>query len=202
MSKVKQVRVEQGDSLRTIASRELGSPVRWTELVAINDLRLPFIIDSHKAEDRLPKTLIWGDKIYVPWDTNGYRTPTPISNFGEDVSLDHGNLRATSAGDLSVVSGRDNIVQALKNRIRTLRNELVYHPQYGCHITLALGLESTPFINLMASAWVNEALREEPRIQFIQSVTAKSSGDVLDVTAKVLAVGDNTPVDFNLVLNP
>lgn len=201
MSQVKQVRVEQGDTLRTIASRELGTPVRWTELVTLNNLRLPFIVDSYKAPDRQPHTLIWGDYIYIPWETNAQRTPTPISNLGSDVALSGGDF-FSDGGDLAVFSGGDNIVQALSNRIKTPQKELVYHPQYGCNVLLALGLEATPFINLMGSAWVQEALKEEPRIQTIQSVKATTQGDTMSVAASVTLMGDNTPIDFNLVLNP
>ena len=44
--------------------------------------------------------------------------------------------------------------------------------------------------------------REEPRVAVIDAVTASSSGDALVVSARVTLVGDNTPVDLNLVLNP
>lgn len=202
MSQLKQIKVNQGDDLRSIAYRELGTPVRWTELVTLNDLRLPFVVESYNEADRLPHTLIWGDSILIPWETNAQRVPTPISNFGSDIALTKGELSATASGDLALVIGKDNIVQALSNRIKTLRSELVYYPRYGCHVSLALGLKATPFIELMGSAWVHESLQEEPRIAAIQSVESTVMGDALKVTAKVTAVGDNSPIDFNLVLNP
>lgn len=201
MSRVKQARVEQGDSLRTIAARELGNPLRWTELIALNDLTLPFIVASARSDDRLPNTLIWGDVILVPWGSNARAAPTPVSNLGADINLSDGLLHAPT-GDLSVVSGRDNIIQALRHRVMTLKNELVHYPGYGCPARLALGLANGPFMELMASAWVYESLKEEPRVAVIDGVTAASSGDALTVLARVTLVGDNTSADFNLVLNP
>lgn len=201
MSRLKKIRVEQGDSLRTIAQRELQNPVRWTELIDLNDLRLPFIVESRRPEDRQPHTVIWGDTLLVPWESNVKKQVGAVPVYGVDVMLDRGNLRSLN-GDLDLVSGRDNMVQALSNRLKTLRNELVYHPGYGSHISLALGLKMPPFINLMASAWVQECLQEEPRIASVEKVQARVDGDALRVSASVILQSDNAPLDLNLVINP
>lgn len=202
MSKVKQVEVQQGDDLRAIALRELGDPTRWTELASLNDLRLPFITPSFNQDDRIAHTLLWGDQMLIPWETNSERVPMPISNFGTDIALPAGRLSASANGDLVTIAGRANIVQALSHRIKTLRAEMVYHPEYGCHVSLALGMQAIPMVNLMAAAWVYEALVEEPRLALVQAVDANAQGDTLAVEAVVLGVTDNTPIDFNLVLNP
>lgn len=202
MSRVRQVIVSQGDSLRSIASRELGDVTRWAELARLNDLRLPFVVASYHAVDRLAHTVIWGDSLLVPWDTNAALTPTPKSNFGTDLKLTRGALVASAQGDLALVSGSENIVQALSNRIKTLTGEMVHHPTYGCLVSLALGLPTMPFASLMAATWVHESLREEPRIGSVRAVDARVSGDVLAVAASVQMAESNTPIDFNLVLNP
>lgn len=202
MSKVRQIAVRQGDDLRAIAARELGDATRWTELATLNDLRLPFIVNSYRLTDRLPHTLIWGDTLLLPWETNAARVPSPTSNFGIDIALPHGQLAATAGGDLATVQGRDNIVQALGHRLRTLRGELPYHPAYGSHVALALSLPAGPFSSMMAAAWAQEALVEEPRLARVLAVDGHADGDVLRVAASVGAVDDNTPIDFNLVLNP
>lgn len=202
MSSVKQVSVRQGDTLREIAARELNDASRWTDLISLNSLQLPFIVASYKASDRLPGTLIWGDTILIPWVGNAQNVPNPISDFGMDIQLSSGALMGDGKGDLATVSGVKNIVQALSNLVRTQKGELVYHLSYGCNANLALGLESTPFINLMASAWVQEALKDDPRVQSVKSVNSTASGDTVSVVASVVMVGSNTPVDLNLVLNP
>lgn len=201
MSQSKQVRIQQGDDLRAIALRELRDPSRWAELSTLNGLRHPYIIDSYKAQDRLPHTVIWGDTILVPAVTNAARAPTAASTFGVDIGLVGGKL-ATLDGDLATLAGGDNLVQALSNRIKTLRGELVYHAEYGSSVSLALGLQAKPIIELMAGAWAVESLREEPRLSSIEAVQASASGDILRVAARVMAANDNTPTDVNLVLNP
>lgn len=202
MSKVRQIVVRQGDDLRAIAARELGDATRWTELAALNDLRMPFIVNTFRPAERLAGTKIWGDTLLIPWETNAARVPSPTSNFGIDIALPHGQLTATTGGDLATVQGRDNIVQALGHRLHTLRGELTYHPAYGSHVSLALGLPSGPFSALMAAAWAQEALVEDPRLARVLAVDGQADGDALRVSASVVAVDDNTPIDFNLVLNP
>lgn len=202
MSRVKRLTVAQGDSLRTVAMRELGDPARWVEIARLNDLRLPFLVESYRAADRLPHTLIWGDDLLVPWDSHGGDIPTPISSFGTDIALPAGRLGVTAGGDLQLYTGRDNVVQAISHRIKCLRGEMEYHPTYGCHVALALGLPTRPFASLMASAWVHEALRMEPRIAAIDGVRAEVEGDTIRVAASVTLVGGNSSLDANLVLNP
>jgi hypothetical protein len=81
----------------------------------------------------------------------------------------------------------------------TLRGELVYYPEYGCNAQLALGLKADPVIRLMAAAWVQESLQKETRLASILGVDAVVDGDKLKIGARVMAVGDNTPQDFNVV---
>ena len=202
MSQTKQVEVIQSDTLRTIALRELGDATRWPELATLNDLRMPFIVASFREADRLEHTLIWGDSLLVPWESNSAQIPSPTSNFGIDVALPKGRLSENDGGDLHVISGSANLIQALSNRVKTQRSEMVYHPKYGCNVSVALGMRAIPMVNLMAAAWTYEALLEEPRVSVVQSVEATAQGDSLLVNARVLGTNDNTPVDLNLVLNP
>lgn len=201
MSRSRVLTLQQGEDLRAIAARELGSAERWVEIARLNHLRLPFVIASYKPADRLPHTLIWGDSYLLPWPANASLPPTVVGTHGLDLALDHGQLQV-SQGDLATISGEDNIQQALRHRLKTLIGELTYHPRYGCNVNLALGLPTAPFSSLMASAWVNEALKAEPRIFQIHAVKAEVAGDTIRVAAKVTLVGDNGPMDLNLVLNP
>jgi len=202
MSRTRVVTLQQSEDLRAIAARELGSATRWVEIARLNDLRLPFIVASYRPADRLPHTLIWGDTFLIPWPANAALPPTALSTHGLDVALTHGQLQTTSGGDLATVGGADNVVQALQHRLKTLLGELVYHPRYGCNVALALGLPTAPFSSLMASAWVSESLRAEPRVFQIHYVTADVAGDTIQVAARITLVGDNSPTDLNLVLNP
>lgn len=199
MSRVRHIRLQQGEDLRAIALRELGDPSRWPEIAALNDLRLPHVVASWRAEDRRDHTLIWGDTLLIPWPTPVTATPTPASSFGADLALPGGRL-VDVGGDLACLVGTENLVQALSHRIKTLRGELTYHAGYGCHVRLAIGLPTMPFASLMGAAWVFEALREEPRLASVVGVNARVEGDTVTVAARVAPVNENSSVDLNLVI--
>lgn len=196
MSRIRTIKLIQGDTLRGIALRELGDPTRWIEIADINALRPPYIVDSFQESDRLSNTLLWGDPIRIP-ALDGVVADTPTSIHGIDVELPSGKLTALN-GDLATLDGTGNIKQALGHRVRIIKGELVHYPGYGCNIRLALGLKATPVIELMAAAWVHEAMRNESRLSRIDGVVAVLEGDILNTQARVVAAGTNTPVDLNL----
>lgn len=192
----------QGDTLRAIAQREYRDATRWIELARLNSLKPPHIVDSYDPADRLPGTVIWGDTIRIMTPTVTYMAPPADELYGRDVRLDHGQLSIVARGDvfdLALAEGVPNLVQVLHHRVKTLTGELHYYPEYGCFVQLALGLKLEPIISLMGAAWVQEALRREPRLSAVENVTARSEGDRLAIAATVTAVGANTPIDINLV---
>lgn len=194
-------RLTQHEDLRAIALRELGDPARWTEIAELNDLRLPFIVRSWRAEDRLPHTLIWGDPVKLPERQPATPTRTSSQVLGTDIEIQHGDL-STNNGDLALLSGEDNVVQALSHRLRALRGELVYHPRYGSSVALAIGLPGGPFRELVAAGWTQEAIAADPRVARIEAVDAKTEGDAIRVAARIRVTDRNTSTDLNLVLSP
>jgi phage baseplate assembly protein W len=196
---VRHYEIQQGDSLRAIAYREYGTATRWRELADLNNLKPPHIVDSYLPAERLTGTVIWGDIIRIPTHST-YRMVAPADElYGRDIFLDHGNL-AIEGGDLARLSGVPNLAQALNHRVKTLMGELHYHPEYGCYAQLALGLKLEPIITLMGAGWVREALLREPRVAQVEQVTADAAGDRLSIAAQVLASGENTPIDLNIVV--
>lgn len=192
-------RIEQGDTLRSIAYRQYHDASRWREIADLNGLRYPHVIDSLDPVDRLPGTVIWGDTIRLRTPAFDLSAPPAEVLFGQDVILERGSLQVAN-GDLRLTSGLDNFRQSLHHRIKTLTGELLYYPSYGCNVQLALGLKLEPMITLMGAAWVQESLQQEPRLSAVDRVTAQALGESLEVSAHVTAVGDNTPIDLNLVV--
>lgn len=188
----------QGDTLRAIATVQYRDATRWREIAEWNNLRPPHIVDSYDEADRLPNTAIWGDTLRLRTPTAQALAPPDTDLFGRDVLLTHGRLLA-EGGDLKLVEGVDNLVQAANHRIKTLTGELLYYPTYGCFVQLALGLKLEPVITLMGAAWVREALQREPRLASIDGLQAQAEGDRLAIHARVTAVGQNSPIDINLV---
>jgi phage baseplate assembly protein W len=190
-------RVEVGDSLRTIAKRELGSGLRWVELAELNQLRPPYIVDSIHAADRKRGTLISGDPIRLPVGAIQSAAQTPEDVYGVDVDLSGGDINVAN-GDYLQIGGGPNLKQALSHRLKTAVGELLAHPDYGCNAHAMLGMKNMPVVVLMVGGYVRRALQAEPRVAFIKEVSPRADGDIVHVFASVQPVSENSPVDLNL----
>lgn len=196
----KRVKIQVGDTLRSIASRYLNDQTRWSELVGINNLRPPYITETINSDERIENTLIWGEWIKVP------KTDYLLDNdkltfddlYGQDIYLNNMDLDVTDSGDLKVVSGVSNLSQAITNRIKCVRGDNFIHNTYGCDIYTVLGMKNTLVVELLAQGLVKIAISEEPRISSINSISSRINGDVLYINAKVTPVDQNTDVDLNL----
>ena len=78
-------------------------------------------------------------------------------------------------GDLKLVSGRDNLAQAIINRLLTRRGELtdLGHPSYGSRLYTLVGEPNSTRARALADLYIRESLAGEARIQTITSITFK-----------------------------
>lgn len=172
----KKVRILEGDSLRTIAARYLLDQTRWRELVELNHLRPPYIVNSIDPVDRLPQTLIMGDWIDLPLS---YKQNTLVFDpeiLGRDLELNYEKgLEASSSGDLSTLVGVPNLNQAVRNRFKCSRGSNFAHRTYGSDIYAVLGLPMIPLIEIFARMTVKQTLKEEPRLTEVTSIDVKAN---------------------------
>jgi len=196
--RVKLIAVKIGDTLQTIASRELGDVQRWRELVQINDLRPPYIIQSIDDADRVENTLLWGDSIAVP--SVGDTGPlTGAGVYGIDPWIVGGQLLANENGDLAMAGGTDNLGQALRNRIYTPFRSYLPHPDYGCEIHAMLGVRNRPTAAMLGAGFARLATMRDPRIMEAKA-NARAVGDRLYVLVTASPTTRETPFDASLVL--
>lgn len=193
-------KTRRGDTLQLIAYRELGDASLWAQLVWFNDLIAPFITDDEtQAGDRV---LLTGTPIKIPATVaesepaNSEATNVLLT----DCLLVNGRLTAdSSTGDFALVSGRENLKQAIIHRIITDPGELIYHPQYGCKIQRRKGSKNTPVALLLGRSDVQEALTQENRLKRINKITTSSNGDVLAAQVNVTPIsGDSVEVDASV----
>lgn len=181
------VETQRGDSLQLIAARELGDAGRWTELVSYNELVPPFITDDPAlAGDGV---ILTGSQILVPAPAPVVTTTTnPDEVFQADVKLSADGEIMVDGGDLAVVSGTKNLVQAIKCRVETERGELIYHPEYGSNIRRMVGVVNGPTAALLAGQYAKSAVQADPRINTVTNATAEVSGDSVSVTIEAEAI--------------
>jgi phage baseplate assembly protein W len=97
--------------------------------------------------------------------------------------------------DFGVVSGRDNLGQAIVMRLLTPRGELaaLAHPEYGSRLSELIGNRNITTTQSLAKLYILEALKFEPRIQKVIGVTvepAPGTRDRLNVSLAVQPIGD------------
>lgn len=177
------VEIHHGDTLRTIAARELGDAARWIDLIAYNNLAPPYV-----AEIASSGVLAYGDQIRVPAPTRIISTTTdPDRVFEVDIDLSTGQLEADN-GDLALVAGRDNLRQALRHRVETERGELVYHGEYGSFVRRLIGAVNGPTSALLAAEYAKSAVLADPRISSVSQSRADVVGDTINVSVEAQPV--------------
>lgn len=80
---------------------------------------------------------------------------------------------AERRGDLGVAHGRENLAQAILNRLHTRRGALagLGHPGYGSRLHLLAGEPDTARTRALAEFYVREALSAERRVAEVAGVT-------------------------------
>lgn len=168
-----------GDTVQSIALRELGDGKRWPELVAINSLVPPYIT-TDPALVRAGVVLA-GSMILIPAATAAAMTTDQDLVFERDIDLSGGDLQ-TKNGDFVVVSGLGNLRQSLRHRLDTEQGELSMHPEYGSRIRRLVGQVNGATAGLLAAEYAKAAVAADPRIRSVRSATADVQGDSIRVS--------------------
>ena len=193
---VRYVDVHYGDSLQRIALRELGDASRWLELIILNDLRPPYVVDPSQKGDRLVSP---GDKIMVPAPGSSVSANLDVDAvLGRDLLLTNGRLSASN-GDFAMASGIANLAQALSIRVSVDKRELGFHPEFGTWVRALLGDIGGQRSARLAAFYVQSALKEDPRVQSVDSCIATLDGDKIAVAATVTPVSGQ-PAELSLVI--
>lgn len=202
----REIVVAFGDTLPAIAAREMEDARRWLDIALANELQAPYI-----SAEGLPFTKRPGDTLLIP-TTN----PTPpeetvrtAGNPGDrDSQLDAllgTDLRMAptadggydfvvnpgSTTDVEIVSGLENIEQAVTTIISIERGAYLLHLNVG--IERIVGRPGTVERIIEARSRVVEAVQRDPRVAKVKNAGFKAELDSLAISLEVETV-DSSPI--------
>lgn len=126
------------------------------------------------------RILVTGESIFIPGE-DVEALPEDIIQMldmigGEDLDTTDGFLDGDGFGDIRSVSGIENIVQAINNRLVTERGELPLHPEYGTNMADIIGSANSDHVHKLVELEIYEALSYEDRIQNVEIVNIDVQG--------------------------
>jgi hypothetical protein len=189
------VNTHHGDTLQSIAGRELGDDNRWPELIWLNSLSHPYITDDPARVSA--GVLLTGTHIRVP-AAAGFSDADNFDNdavYESDCKIVDGKLEDDGAGDFAILSGVDNLSQQLSHRITTPMGQARRHPEYGCRIYRLVGDVNGPAAARLGAEYVRASLLGDYRVNSVPTSEASVVGDVVRISAVAEAVtGDRLKV--------
>lgn len=201
--------VTGGDTIRTLALKYLGDEAAWKKLAIMNNLKPPYI--SANGGDGVLRP---GDTILVPQSST--TTSSPVSRtvnpdaaseaqrpmmkrYGRDLRLQEiggelADFATTSGGDIDVVEGVDNVIQAVKIKFSTEQGELPTHPRFGAKYPVGtkLGMATVQEFALNT----RRTFFQDLRIEEILSMDTYASGDQIFIKSHLKLIGTDAQVPF------
>jgi len=170
MSRYQKHIIKLGDTMQAIATLYMGDASLWIDLAKANGLNYPYIVDTVEKKQEDPMHLVtFGDTIIIPLETTladeGMKNTSQKEQdliakiaLGQDLSAidfpgyynKYGGsnhilqLSSNNQGDLSIVSGIENVKQSIIARILTPKGSLPLHPNYGSLVAQLFGRATAP----------------------------------------------------------
>jgi hypothetical protein len=174
----------EGQSIGDIAQDVTGDRSKWPEVAQLNSSA-----DPHTTAEGRP--LGPGETAMVPSPTGATQsTSNPADVYGTDLRLGpDGDLVLEGTTDISLVSGRANLQQALTLRAITVQGENAVFPTIGLSATVGEGIFAET-AGLLASQ-ARSQFGADSRIEEVSELSVSDAeGDRLSISALLLPVAD------------
>jgi phage baseplate assembly protein W len=98
-------------------------------------------------------------------------------HLGIDIKLSVKAMNVTPSGDIDWVGDVSNLKQAIVHRIRTEVGALRWHPTYGGNVVDSISRPNTEVLRGKIQDEIYRLLDSEPRVQPIQTLQVRSTGN-------------------------
>ena len=110
-----------------------------------------------------------------------------------DLKWDYNN------GDVAVVSDKDDIAQAILNRLNTDTDELDYlYDDYGCNLRQYLGLPATDTTLEMVKNTISDTLSRDERLTLLDLTLSYKTGGVINILVRCSFNDEDIEMNLNL----
>ena len=117
-----------------------------------------------------------------------YASPQLHDIYGRDMAInENGDFDISPDEDIAAVSGTDNLLQAINNRLTTAAGKRIRVGAYGIRATIGDPMAINSY--LMGS--IERTVNEDPRIERIEDISFEGKGDVLLITVTYTDINGN-----------
>jgi len=207
---VKEIRIDAGVTLERLAQDYLGDATRWGEIVEVNNLKTPYIVQD--PTDKEGGLLTIGDKILIPTEQVGDFSNTPRGktnkinenqtelerSLGIDFKLDDNfDLIINNSSDLELVGGSENMAQQVILKLSYEKGEVMGKPQLGSN--LLPGTKFPPLHDIQDG--VVNTLTSDSRIESVQNLNITREGNALrlNFNLKLKKIDIPVPISIEIV---
>lgn len=167
----KEYTVKSSDTWDSIALSRMGDISQTSLLQRYNA--------AHGVEELSPGVTVRIPELErTPGNTGNMVTNTGSAPYGKDIALSGQGDFLPARGDLAVVSGLENLNQAVVSRLSTMAGTRIRDTLYGIRV----GTGDSGSVGAYLRASIEETLLEDPRIARIDGLSWKGIGDTLHYT--------------------
>lgn len=181
--------IRAGENLQTIAHKLYGDASLWFNIARANNWQ-----DAHINHKGYPSKA--GDIIRIPNLTNqplltlSPQLKNDDSPFLTDLYLKDGDIDFI-ANDIKIVNGKENLIQAINNRLKTASGELHMTPEYGIKQFL-LGDSANEKAYTFLAVHIANQFRQDERIINVNEIEVTGAGDTANVSLKITPIEQNS----------
>ena len=208
--------VVSGDTLQAISQFYLNDANRWTEIVFLNSLEYPFIVNEFRNENTPKYVKAIGEDLLIPVPEDIRNTPKSELQqgytrlLGEDIALFNsdeiisdtyeGEMTANQFGDLATYQGIANLKQALMLRFATPLGELLHHPDYGTRLYSLIGDRNSPTNQQKVRVEIERTIRDDARVEdvIIEQLRIEFSTIIASIAVKPIGIDQLIEMGFRL----
>ena len=117
--------------------------------------------------------------------------------YGKDIRFST-NMQFTPLNKPGIITKKENLEQAIYNRMRTFKGELVWNVNYGSDLPKLIGYPMTDTNKALARLYFVDGIMRDPRIKEITSIstTYDKTKNILYINSSITTIISSEPLNL------